>query len=261
MKISMIIPAYNEEKRIERTLEEYGKFFDNLKKKKILDYEILIVINNTKDNTEDVVKNHQKKNKNIQYLNFKQGGKGFAIIEGFKDALKRKENLLIGFVDADMATGPEAYYELIKNIDNFDGIIASRWLKGSIVKGRTFKKALFSHVFNFAVRSLLMFNYRDTQCGAKLFKRKVIERITPELNLTQWAFDVNLLYACKKNEFIIKEIPTKWDDQTSSHIKPSTPVQMFLAIVRLRLINSPFKFIMRAYDSLPEWMKISHIVK
>ena len=109
MKICIVIPAYNEEKRIGKTLEEYGAFFTNLKNKDF-QYQILVVINNTKDKTEEVVKNISKKYKEINYLNLKPGGKGFAIIEGFKWAIK-KDFDLIGFVDADIATGPEAFFD------------------------------------------------------------------------------------------------------------------------------------------------------
>jgi glycosyltransferase involved in cell wall biosynthesis len=249
------MPAYNEEKRIGATLEAYGRFFNNLKKEKKLDYEILVVINNTKDKTEEVVKKFQRKNKNIRFLNFKQGGKGFAIIEGFKDSLRRK-NDMIGFVDADMATPPESLYRLVLNINNFDGVMASRWIKGSIVRGRTLKKRIFSSGFNFIVRSLFMFNYRDTQCGAKLFKKHLIEKILPELNLTQWAFDVNLLYSCRKHGFIIKEVPTVWQDQKESKIKPSTPVQMFAGVVRLRAINSPFEPLLRPLKPFAGFMDL-----
>src|SRR3972149_6124201 len=123
MKISIIIPAYNEEKRIGKTLQAYSKHFNSLAKGKNLDYEILVVINNTTDRTEEIVKKIQKKNKRIKYLNLKQGGKGYAIIEGFKDALKRK-NELIGFVDSDMSTPPEEYARLALQMKNYDGIIA-----------------------------------------------------------------------------------------------------------------------------------------
>src|SRR3989338_9940965 len=110
MKVSIIIPAYNEEKRIGNTLKEYSRFFENLRKEKKLNYEILVVINNTKDNTELIVKKYQKKNKNIKYINLPKGGKGYATAEGFKNALSQKNDLLC-FVDADMATSPEAFYD------------------------------------------------------------------------------------------------------------------------------------------------------
>ena len=94
-KLSVVIPAYNEEKRIHRTLDSYAKFFS----KKVKDFEIIVVLNNCNDNTLKIVKNF--KNKKIKYLNFKEAiGKGGAILEGFKVA----KGDLIGFVDADMAT-------------------------------------------------------------------------------------------------------------------------------------------------------------
>ncbi len=246
MRICIIIPAYNEERRIENTLKEYAGFFKELKKEKILDFEILIVINNTIDKTEEIVKRYSKKYKEIKYLNFRESGKGFAITEGFKDALRR-DNEVIGFVDADMSTTPEAFYDLIKNIENYDGIIASRWIKGSIIQTKqNFLRRLLSRGFNFLVRTLFLMNFRDTQCGAKLFKRKVIEKIVKEINITQWAFDVNLLYLCKKRKFRIKECKTIWEDKGDSKLNVTkVPFQMFSGVIRLRLINSVFEPVLR----------------
>jgi glycosyltransferase involved in cell wall biosynthesis len=262
-KISIIIPAYNEEKRIAETLEEYGKFFTNLKKIKKLDSEILIVINNTQDKTEEVVKRYQKKYKIIKYLNFEKGGKGFAIMEGFKEALKDKENTLVGFVDADLATGPDAFYDIVNNINNFDGIIASRYISGAKVNPRqTWKRVFVSRIFNFIIRILFLMPYRDTQCGAKLFKRRAIEETCNEFGITQWAFDIDLLYKIRKSGFKIREFPTVWADKQYSKINfMKAGPRMVLAIIRLRLINSKIKFLIRGYDLLPDWMKITLLLK
>ena len=73
INVCIVIPAYNEEKRIDNTLKKYGEYFQDLKKKKFLDFEILIVINNTQDKTEEIVKKFQKEFNEIRYLNFKQG--------------------------------------------------------------------------------------------------------------------------------------------------------------------------------------------
>ena len=90
-------------------------------------------------------------------------------------------------------------------------------------------------------------------CGAKLFKKKPIEKVLNELGITQWAFDIDLLYRLKKNGFKVLEIPTEWHDQKDSKLKiGKTSLEMFLAIIRLRLVYSPFKFIVifynKAYD-------------
>lgn len=258
--ISIVIPAYNEEKRIGNTLEEYGKFFNNLKKKKILDSQILIVINNTTDKTPEIVKKYSKKYKIIKSLNFKQGGKGFAIIEGFKHSFKNKKNKLIGFVDADMATSPEAYYELVNNIEDYYAIIGSRYIKGAVVNPKqTWKRIFVSRIFNFLIRVLFLMPFNDTQCGAKIIKREALEKITSELLITKWAFDVDLLYRLQKYRFNVREFPTTWSDREYSKINfmKAGPL-MALSIIRLRIVNSPFKEVMRLYDSMPEWMKVHH---
>lgn len=259
MKISIIMPAYNEEKRIGDTLNTYSKYFEGIRKSKFLDYEILVVINNTKDRTINIVESFKKKNKRVAYLNLKKGGKGYAIVEGFKDSLKR-ENDLIGFVDADMATPPEAFYKLVENVKGYDGAIASRWVKGSVIKVKqTLLRRFMSIGFNFLVRSMFLMHYRDTQCGAKIFKREIIKFIINKIGITKWAFDVNLLYEIRKNGFKLVEVKTIWEDKKDSKLNVTkVPFEMFSGIARLRLINSPFNFVVRFYDLLPEVLKLYH---
>lgn len=258
--ISIIIPAHNEEKRIGKSLESYGDFFTEKKEKKEIAYfEIIVVINNTTDKTKEVVREISKKYPEIKYLNFKQGGKGFAIIEGFKDALKRK-NELIGYIDADMSTSPESFYDLIKNIKNYDGIIADRWHKKSIISPKqSFLRRFMSRGYNLIVRALFFFPFRDTQCGAKLFKRNIIEKNLKKLVTSNWGFDIALLYCLRKESNArIKSIPTVWHDKVGSKINlKKTPLRMFASSVRLRLIHSPFRFIVRAYRKLPKKLKIN----
>lgn len=254
MKVSIIIPAHNEEKRISETLERYVEFF-----KRKIDFEIIIVLNACEDNTPKVVEKYGKKFKEIRVLDFKEKGKGFAIIEGFKDALSR-ENDLIGFVDADLATPPEAYYDLIENIKENDGVIASRWLKDSVIKTKqTTLRKITSRGFNFLTKGILFLPYKDTQCGAKLFKREALGKIINKIGITQWAFDVDLLYKARRQGLIIKEIPTVWEDKSGSKVNLlKAPFRMFSGIMRLRLLHSPFKFIVKIYDKLPEKIKVHH---
>lgn len=237
-KLAIIIPAHNEEKRIENTLKEYLKFFREINKKNKLEFKIIVAANGCKDNTVSIVKKIKKKTKakEIVILDFKEVGKGFAIKKGFEYALKNNFDL-IGFVDADASTSPMSFYDLVKNINEFDGIIASRWIKGSIVKYSLIRK-IQSRVFNFIVRFLFFLPYQDTQCGAKLFKKRLVEKVLPLLTLTDWAFDVNLLYLSKKFNFKIKEIPTIWIEKKGGKTNFRTPIMMFLAILRIRVIYS-----------------------
>ncbi|HLD97909.1 MAG TPA: glycosyltransferase [Candidatus Nanoarchaeia archaeon] len=252
--LSIIIPAHNEADRIEPTLESYGKFFElKTKKDRKEKFEIIVVNNASKDNTLDIIKKFSKKYKQIRYIDLEQGGKGYAILEGFKSS----NGDLVGFVDADMSTSPEAFYDIYKNINNFDGIIGSRWLKNSKTE-RSLGKYIRSKGFNFLVRLLFFFPYKDTQCGAKIFVKDKIIGFVNNIKSIKWAFDVNLLYFCRKNKLKIKEHPTEWSDKEGSKISFRVPLQMAAGVIRLRLLYSPFKFIVGIYDKSPEILKIHH---
>ena len=254
-KVSIVMPAHNEENRIRDILENYLPFFKDLKKKKILDFEAIVVLNNCKDKTKKIVQEY--KCSELKILDFKRGGKGFAITEGFKDALKRDSDF-IGFVDVDMATPPEAFYDLVKNIKNADGVIANRWDKKSIITVKqTFLRRVLSRGYNIIIRSMFLFPYRDTQCGAKLFRREILKNNVDKLVSSEWGFDVALLFCLKKEaKARIKSIPTIWNDKKESNIDVRrTPVKMFLSAVRLRLVHSPFNFIVRFYRKLPKKLK------
>ena len=157
-----------------------------------------------------------------------------------------------------MATPPEAFYDLIKNIGNFDGILASRWMKESVIKTKqTLLRIITSRGFNFLVKGILLIPYSDTQCGAKLFKKKAIESVINDLGTTKWAFDIDLIYKLRRKNFRIREIPTIWEDKRGSKLNViKVPFQMFSSIVRLRLIYSPFNFVVRFYNKLPEKVRI-----
>jgi glycosyltransferase involved in cell wall biosynthesis len=255
MKTCIIIPAYNEEKRIGKTLQEYCEFFRNQNQ----EFEILVVLNACKDNTLEIVKTKQKQFKEIKYLNFKRGGKGFAVTEGFKDAIKRK-NDLIGFVDADSSTSPKAFYDLVGKKNDFDGVIASRYIKGAVVSPKqTIKRRIISRLGNFIIRSLFFINSRDTQCGAKLFKKKVIENIVKEIKLSEWVFDVDILYLCKRKGYKIKDIPTVWEDMAGSKLNiKEAGIKSLLGVIQLRIIYSPFRKILKPFKKIigDLWRKI-----
>lgn len=204
-------------------------------------FEFVIVLNGCSDNTRAVLANIPINNAII--IDLPQAGKGLAITAGFADALTRA-NDYIGFVDADMATKPEQFHTLLTHIKNFDGIIASRYMPGAqVYPPRPLIKRWGSKlVYEPLVHLLFGFNYYDFQCGAKLFKRSVLEKITPHLTAAQWIFDIELLYLCKKYGFVIKEIPTIWYDQTDSKLSiRHSGLYMLSSVVKLRLKNSPLK--------------------
>lgn len=213
-KLTIIIPAHNEELRIKQTLQAYLTFFGDLESKGLIQTDILAVLNGCTDNTFGVVSDVQKQWHNCRIMNLQDGGKGFAIKQGFLEALTRPSDL-IGFVDADMATSPQAFFALIERMPGVDGVIASRYRPDSIISPpRPWIKRWGSRIFyESLIRLLFGLKYSDYQCGAKVFKRSVIEAVASQLTVKQWAFDVELLFLCKKYGFRIIEAPTEWHDK------------------------------------------------
>jgi len=247
----LLIPAYNEEARIEPVLRDYAQFFkENYPGK----FQMVVVLNGCKDNTLGVVQRVSKDFFSISHLDFPQPiGKGGALIEGLKLAPLAD---LIGYVDADGATPPRAFLDLVKKVGPVDCVIGSRWLPGAIIRqSQTGNRQFASRVFHFIVQLLFWMNIRDTQCGAKVMKRKVVEKIHPALRIADMAFDINLLYSMKRAGFKILEMPTEWTDKAGSKVALGrSSLTMFLSVVRVRLIYSPFYKMLRPLRPLETWV-------
>lgn len=239
MKLAIIIPAHNEEHRIGATLKAYGTFLRTVAPGS----RILVAMNACSDNTLGVVQQMQQLYPEISYIHLDEGGKGYAVKEGFKEALTY-DCEYIGFVDADMATSPQEFYKLAQVMPMYDGVIASRYMPGAVVTPpRPWIKRWGSKIFYESLVKLLFgIYYYDYQCGAKLFTKHVVATIVPYMHVRQWAFDVELLYLCKRFNFKIKEIPTEWHDQSDSKLQiMRSGLKMLTSVIALRLYYSPFK--------------------
>lgn len=246
MKLSIIIPAHNEEHRLPPVLKAYAEFFSE---KMGDDVEIIIVANNCSDATTEVAEEVAERYPQIKVItNPNNIGKGGAVTLGARAATGER----IGFVDADGATSPEAFDELVENIGSAGCIIASRWMKGSVVEPKQpFSRRIASRLFNIMVNVMFGFRVSDTQCGAKLFSREAMQAILPNLGITQWAFDVDMLFHVRLGGFQIIEISTIWRDAAGSKVKVvRASCEMTVALVRLRLIHSPFKWVVGFYNWL-----------
>lgn len=236
MKVSIIIPAHNEEQRIGSMLAAYHEFFlTKSREDNQFSYEFVVVLNGCRDATRAVVEHFKTTMDSIVIIDISEAGKGLAVKHGFENALTRT-NDLIGFVDADMATRPLYFFELIERMGIADGVIAGRYMNGSqIFPPRPFVKEWGRRiVYQPLVKMLFGLTFYDNQCGAKLFKRSVIEAVVPSLTVKQWAFDVELLYICKKLGFSIKELPTVWYDQKGSKLKLMQEHRMITSLVKVR---------------------------
>jgi glycosyltransferase involved in cell wall biosynthesis len=247
----LLIPAYNEEHRIEPVLRDYARHFQQNYSGK---FQLIAVLNGCRDNTLGVVRRVAAEHPSVSALEFAAPiGKGGALIEGLKLAPLAD---LIGYVDADGATPPPAFHDLVKHIGQAECVIGSRWLPGAVLhQEQSGKRQFASRVFHLIVQWLFWMNIRDTQCGAKVMRREAVDKIHPYLRIADMAFDINLLYSLKRAGFCILEVPTEWTDKMGSKVTLfRTSLTMFLSAVRIWLIYSPFYNWLRPLRPLETWI-------
>lgn len=230
MKLSILVPAYNEENRIKKTLLEYNNFLQ----KNYDDYEIIVICDGCYDQTPTIVKNIAEKNPRIKLLEFGHRlGKGGGLKEGFKHATGD----IIGFTDADGATPPTSYNKLIDaTIKDTDVAIGSRKIKGAKITTHQSKdRELASKAFNLLVNIIFKLNIKDTQCGAKVFKKEVIKKILPSLTTKGFETDVELIWRAKKENYKLKEIPITWEHKGGETFNFKYIPNMFINLIKLKI--------------------------
>jgi glycosyltransferase involved in cell wall biosynthesis len=245
----LLIPAYNEERRIEPVLRDYARYFQANYQGR---FQLVVVLNGCRDDTQGVVRRVAKDFSSVGLLDFPEAiGKGGALIEGLKLAPLAD---VIGYVDADGATPPAALHDLVKRIGEADCVIGSRWLPGARLHvEQSGRRQFASRMFHRIVQLLFNMHIKDTQCGAKIMRREAVEKIHSALRIADMAFDINLLYSLKRAGFRTLELPTEWTDKIGSKVTLfRTSLTMFLSVVRIRLIYSPFNkwlFLLRPLET------------
>lgn len=246
MRLTIVVPAHNEEARIGRMLDAYLPYFSSRYGR---DVEMIVVINGTTDRTEQVIAGYAARFPMLRAcVEPKRVGKGGALMIGFGAA----QGDYVGFVDADGATPPEAFDALVTHIGDAGAIIASRWCRGAQVSPRQpLARRIASRIFNLLTRVFFDLRITDTQCGAKLMRRDALRQVMPRLGITRWAFDVDLLFQLRRKGYRVTEVPTVWHDVAGSKLNVGqASLEMGLALVRLRLLYSPFKGLVTLHDRL-----------
>jgi glycosyltransferase involved in cell wall biosynthesis len=210
LQLDVVIPAHDEEHRIDRTLTAYRSICSSH------DIRFLVALDDCRDRTAEIVRAHAAEDPRIELHEYRRLGKGGVIMETFRHAHAE----LIGFVDADCATPPNELLRLAEAAAQADGAIASRWHPAAILPTpRPLSRRLASAAFAFWVRQLFGLPYRDTQCGAKVVRREVVEAALPLLSSRDFLFDVDLLLIARALGFRIVEVPTIWIDREGSRLR------------------------------------------
>jgi glycosyltransferase involved in cell wall biosynthesis len=211
MRLDIVIPAHNEEARIGRMLATYRRACTDP------DVRFLVAMDDCRDRTARIVGEHREDDRRVECVAYPKLGKGGVIAESFR----RADADLVAFVDADGATPPQELLRLAEAAERADGAIASRRHPAAVLPARRpVTRQVTSAGFSFAVRRLMGLPYADTQCGAKVLRREVIDAVLPRLQVSDLLFDVDLLAAARECGFHIVEVPTIWIDQDGSRVRP-----------------------------------------
>ena len=233
--LRIVIPAHNEVLRLEATLHDYCSVFAGIAT-------ICVVANGCTDDTALLVERLQAHYPNLALVDI--GGligKGGAVRVGFATGTE----CFVGFTDADGSTPAAEFMRLFRICEQSReiGVIGSRWKPGAVVDlKQPWKRRIASRAFNLIVRVLFGFDYADTQCGAKIFRRSALNEILQSLEVADFAFDIEVLWRLKLHDRQVLEVPTVWNDCSSgTKIRLAhSSLKMLQTILRLRLRETPF---------------------
>ena len=229
MKLTIVIPCYNEQDRLPKTLQKIDTFLQ--KEKKIVGT-IFVVDDGSTDNIETVVKKAKLKTP-ITYVRHKVNkGKGAAVIRG----IRKTTTQWIRFSDADLSTPIEELKTFIPHTKRQDCIIASRNLpKSKIPIKQSALRSFLGKGFAKLVPFLLGLEVHDTQCGFKLFRTIKAKKIVKHMQTRGWAFDAEMLFLAKKYKMRVLELPVSWYNSDKSKVNPITaPAQMLVDVIKVR---------------------------
>ena len=242
-RVLIVVPAYNEEARLEAPLRSYLAF---ARARADLDVRFLVVLNGCRDGTAAVVERVARDAAELSWMEYAEPiGKGGALLAGFRHHAGVD---WVGFVDADGATPAASLFGLLDE-SAADVVVGRR-----ATAERPFGRRVTSLGFNLAVRLLLGLTTRDTQCGAKFFRSSLMPAILEKVDTCDMAVDVDLLLAARSVGAVVSERPVTWADQPGSKVQIfRTSALMFLSVWRLLCLRRLPPLPGRALLRVGEW--------
>ena len=228
--LSVVIPAYNEAKRIPLTLIDIDKHLSAAK----YPYEIIVVDDGSTDDTAAVVERFTKMIPNLRLTGYGENrGKGGAVKFGMLEAVGRYRLLM----DADNSTSVDHFDKMIPCFEEgYDVVICSRAHKESeLTPSQGLLRQVLGKGGNLIIQALVLPGIWDTQCGFKAFSEKAAEDVFPIQRVSGWGFDIEILGLAKRLGFKIKQIPVIWVNDTASHVGASAYIKTLLETLRIRV--------------------------
>ena len=238
MRLSLVVPAYNEETRLAATLDAWRGYLERER----IDWEIVVVDDGSRDRTAAIVAEVGAGDARVRLLTRPHLGKGAAVRAGMLAATGEWRFM----ADADLSMRPQELPRFFgaAGQPRFAVTVGSREGPGARRIAEPIYRHLLGRLYNWLVRLLVIRGIEDTQCGYKLFTREAAEALFTRQRLNGFGFDVEVLFLARRLAFEVGEVPITWHYDPDSRVSLTKGLDAFLDIVRVRL-NAGF----RRYDA------------
>lgn len=225
---SIILPAYNEEKRLPDCIQKISAFIESHDD---IPMEVLLIENGSKDRTFEMGCEYAEKYPWLKVIHEDIAGKGNAVRRGMLEA----KGLYRMFADVDFSMPVEELIHFIPPaIPDYDVAIGSREVKGAVRYNEPKIRHFTGRVFNLIVRILAVPGVHDTQCGFKSFSAKSAQELFSVQRINGWAFDAEILYIAQKYGYKIVEVPVQWYYDGNSKINVAKDsIKMFRELLQI----------------------------
>jgi dolichyl-phosphate beta-glucosyltransferase len=227
--LSIIVPAYNEEKRLPESLPQIIRFLQQQPYKA----EVIVVDDGSMDRTADVVRQFQPEAPFLILHQVEHGGKGHAV----KAGMLRARGKYLFLCDSDLSMPIEEVNKFLPpTLECYDVAIASREIPGARRYNEPVYRHLMGRVFNLIVRLFAVHGIQDTQAGFKCFRREAAMQIFPLQTIKGWGFDVECLFIAQRRGLRIVEVPINWYYKERSQVRPLYDTwRMLMEVLRVRV--------------------------
>ncbi|MCX6765807.1 MAG: glycosyltransferase [Candidatus Moranbacteria bacterium] len=239
-KISVVIPCFNEGKTIYQNIKKISEYLVQ----NFSDFEIIVVNDGSTDNTLSELR-IVKQEVPLKIINNEQNeGKGKAV----RDGILASSNEIVMFLDADLAIPIEELGKFMEELKKGnDIVIASRFIPGlKILRPVLWYRKIMERIFR-ALRMIMLNSWKvkDTQCGFKVFRKEVAQRIFSMATINRFAFDAEIIFVAKKFGYQIKELPISLQNPPKSHVRIfRDSINMFFSLIKIRFndLNGIYKW-------------------
>ena len=226
--LSVVVPAFNEEARIARTVSQILAQIDRL----ALEGEFIVVDDGSSDRTAAIVEDAAQTDSRVRLVRASHAGKGATVRRGMLEARGEWRFL----ADADLSMPVAELTRFLDAIHRAGGdlLVGSREAEGAVRVGEPWSRHLIGRIFNWMVKLLVLRGINDTQCGFKLFSARAADVLFPLQRLAGFGFDVEILFLARRAGFVIREVPLTWVYGRESKVSVASGARGFVDILAVR---------------------------